>query len=217
VTVRYLFLIYLDERANAARSEAEVKAGMASHVPYIERLKRNRQYVASDPLGPPAAARTLRTSGGKPVVTEGPFAESREQLGGYYVVDAEHLDEAIALAEECPALKTVAIGIEIRPIPAPVQQAPAPGPRYFVALYPNGDDVDGAHASFLQPLAPPGSATTLRFREGKVTLTDGPFADASLGAYGVVSARDLDEACALAASSPDARRHAIEVRAIRGA
>src|SRR5215470_9149741 len=95
---RYMFLIYRDERVSEARTPAELQKGIAAHTPYIDMLKRNGQWAASDALGPVAMARTLRGAGGKPVATDGPFAESREQLGGYYVVDADNLDDAIAIA-----------------------------------------------------------------------------------------------------------------------
>lgn len=112
--MRYMFLIYLDERAREARSEAEIKAAMALHTPYIELLRRNGQYAGSEALEPARAARTLRSSGGKPLVTEGPFAESPEQLGGYCVVLARDMDEAVNLASQCPDVRQHAI--EVRPI-----------------------------------------------------------------------------------------------------
>src|SRR5262245_46217383 len=114
--MRYMLLIHLDEEVTFSRPEAETRAAMALHAPYIEMLRRNAQYGASDPLGPSRAARTLRSSRGKTVATEGPFAESREQLGGFYVIDAKDLDEAIAIASKCPALKAAGVSaIEIRP------------------------------------------------------------------------------------------------------
>lgn len=220
--MQYVFLIYLDEKANLARTEAEIKISMASHTPYIDMLRRNGQYVASDALGAPHTARTLRTSSGKPVATEGPFAESREQLGGFYVVDAKDLDEAIALASSCPAMKTVAVAIEIRPMPAALPRSGgSPGDhRYMLALY--GDDAalggdDGGAGPPFTKLSPPGSATTLRLVDGKIALSDGPFADGREQLRGVciVSADDLDAAVRLAAEAADARRGAIEVRSIR--
>src|SRR5207237_10348467 len=114
--MRYMLLIYLDEDASTARSAAEIRATTPSHAPYIEMLSRNAQYLGSDPLGPARSALTLRSSGGKPIVTDGPFAESREQLGGFYLIEADDLDQAIAAAARCPALETVAVAIEIRPI-----------------------------------------------------------------------------------------------------
>src|SRR5262249_34172704 len=162
--VRYMLLIYLDEEANAARSEAEIRQGMEAHTPYIAMLRRNRQYAASAALGPAHEARVLRAASGKPVATEGPFAESREQLGGVYANAAEHLDEAIALASECPALRTVATAIEIRPVAAdaPADPAPPEFEPFFVAIHRDEEHDEGAlDAARLraQVLAPSGSAT----------------------------------------------------------
>lgn len=232
--MRYMFLIYLDERASEARSEAEIKAGIASHVPYIEQLRRNRQFGYSDPLAPSRSARTLRGAGGKPVVTEGPFAESREQFGGFYVIAAEDLDQAIATASQCPALATVGIGIEIRPLLGGGVEAPAgaarDGERRFLLAIHRSDERDerAAWSGYLErmraagtleraeQLAPPGSATSLRLRDGNVVLGDGPFLEqpAHIAATCIVRARDLDEAVQLARDYPDAR-DAIEVRPIR--
>src|SRR5262249_43904028 len=134
--VRYMFLIYVDEQASAARSPAEVAAAVAAHAPYIETLRRNRQYAASNALAPARLARTLRSGSGKPVETQGPFAESREQLGGYYVVDARDLDEAIALASKCVAFSTVGVAIEIRPsLAGGADTAHADGDRFLIAVY----------------------------------------------------------------------------------
>jgi hypothetical protein len=204
LTVRYMLLIYLDDEAQAARPEAEVKAAMASHTPYIDALRKNGKFVAADALGP---ARTLRTANGKPLVTQGPFAASREQLGGYYVIDAEDLDEAIAIASKCPALATVATGIEIRPMP--IVGVAGEG-DLFLAVY--GDEAEDAAG--MQPLAPSGSATTLRLRDGKIALSDGPFAEGRAQIAGYRMAKDLDQAAQLA--SNEAWR-AVEVRPIRRA
>jgi hypothetical protein len=143
--MRYMLLIYVDEHASAARSAAEIRATTALHAPYIEMLRRNAQYLGSDPLGPARAAQTLRSSGGKPIITDGPFAESREQLGGFYLIEAPDLDQAIAAAARCPAFETVAVAIEIRPIPVdgpsevapPATERPSVG-RYLLAIY--GDE-----------------------------------------------------------------------------
>src|SRR5688572_17435464 len=135
--MRYMFRIYLDEQVSAARSDAQVKAGMDAHTPYIEMLRRNGKYIGSDALMPSHTARTLRDSGGKPAATHGPFAESREQFGGYYVVDAADLDEAIELATQCPGFKTVVTAIEIRPnTVAAVSAQPGTGAsRFLLTLF----------------------------------------------------------------------------------
>jgi len=166
--MQYMLLIYLDEQVAAARSPAEVAAAVALHDPYIARLRANRRYVGSGVLQASANARMLRGGDGKPVATQGPFAESREQLGGFYLIEADDLDVAIEVAAECPALQTVAIAIEIRPV---VHGALGDTGELVLARGTVLDD-----AGWLV-LAEPGSATTLRLRDGKVELADGPFRD----------------------------------------
>jgi hypothetical protein len=220
--MRYMLLIYLDEEANAARSESEIKKGMDAHTPYIDTLRRNRKYAASAALGPARDARVLRGAGGKAVATEGPFAESREQLGGFYVIDAEHLDEAIAIASECPALRTVATAIEIRPVatPAAAGEARPQAEPFFVAIHrdESRDDLTlDALRARAHLLAPSGSATCLRLRDGKIALDDGPFAEGreQIGAYCVAWAEDADEALGLASELARSAKCSVEVRRIR--
>jgi hypothetical protein len=226
--VQYMFLIYVDEQAAARRSPADIAAAVAMHAPYIETLKRNAQLVAGERLGPLRSARTLRTSTGKPVVTEGPFAESREQFGGYYLIDAANLDQAIDAAAQCPALKTVALGIEIRPLAAGAMTIDAAGGGHLLALSrPEDVEVGDWSAWFEQlrasgqlasaaPFAPSSSATSLRLREGRVALTDGPFLPGprQLAGCCVVRTPDVEEALRLAAQWPVGPDAAIEIRSI---
>jgi hypothetical protein len=246
--MRYMLLIYRDDDASEARSAPEVKAAVASHVPYIELLRRNSQYITSDALGPARSAWTVRNAGGKLVATEGPFAETREQFGGFYVIEADDLDEAIAAASLCPALALHGFGIEIRPL---TLTGVAPEllleksertfhSRYLLAIYldesPDDplDDLDRQQA-FAEPylarlgasgqivgaglLAPSGSATSLRLRNGKVVLTDAPIPAGreQLRGYCMVGARDMDEAVKLALRCFNTQPLAIEVRSVRGA
>jgi hypothetical protein len=234
--MRYLFAIYVDEAAAAARSEAEAKAGVAMHAPYIEMLRKNGAYRGSQALGPSRAALTLRSAGGKPVATQGPYAECREHFGGFYVLEAEHLDAAIAMAAKNPAFQTVGVAIEIRPIPdgATIEvAAPPAGDTFVLALYrdPAHDDADdakhfGAFADYARSagrfvggarLAPASSTTTVRIRDGKPLLVDGPFAETreQLAGYVIITARDRDDAVAFATPCVDGQHHALEVRAIR--
>jgi hypothetical protein len=194
--MRYAFIIYLDPAVAGARPEAEVKASVASHAPYIEMLRANRQYVAGDALE--HGAHTLRTAGGKPVTTQGPFVEAREQVGGYYIVDARDLDEAIELAAACPALRTVGLAIEIRPLAEPYVALAQGSDRRMLLAFGAVDDARW------QRLAPPSSATTLRLRDGKPVLADGPFDARGIEAFAVTAAADV-----VAAAGP------VEVRSIR--
>lgn len=217
-----MFKICIDEQAAMARSPAEAAAGVAAHTPYIDQLRRNARYVASERLAPAASARVLRGATGKVVATQGPYAESREQFGGFYIVDAEHLDEAIELAAHNPALGTVGVAIEIRPVVGRVPASAAGATSYLLAAHRDeaaGDD-DAWCAAVREwggiALAPSSSATTVRLRDGKPVLADGPFAPGheQLGGYRVVEAHDLDAAAGLAGTLTGAIR-TIEVRAIR--
>jgi len=196
-TEQYMLLIYLDEPKAAARSQPEVAAAVAMHTPYIEMLRKNQRYVASKVLAATRNGRTLRTADGKSVVTQGPFAESREQLGGFYVIDAPDLDEAIELAAQCPALQTVAVAIEIRPVARPASLADTGELLLAFGGVPVGGEWN--------VLADAGSATTLRLRDGKRVLTDGPFRDP-------ITACRLAGACDIADPRP---AHAIEIRPLR--
>lgn len=109
--MKYMLLVYMNEQA---MNDAERQQCYVNSVRLTHELNDHRQYVAAAPLHPVAAATSVRVRDGKSVVTDGPFAETREQLGGFYIVDVKDLDEAIAVAARIPpASKGV---IEIRPI-----------------------------------------------------------------------------------------------------
>jgi hypothetical protein len=116
--MQYLLLIYSDEKADAAArekaSEDEQKAMMGEWFKYTEDLKKAGVYVGGDALQPTATATTVRERNGKAMTTDGPFAETKEQLGGYYLVDCKDLDEALVWAGKCPGAKNGSI--EVRPI-----------------------------------------------------------------------------------------------------
>ena len=118
--MRYMFLIYSRERdfAEAAAEDREkVKAG---HWAVMDETRRKGVFLAGDPLQPTATATTVRKENGMPLVLDGPFAETKEQLAGYYILDCENLDEAIEWAAKIPtACKGEEGCIEIRPI-API-------------------------------------------------------------------------------------------------
>ena len=107
--MRYLILIYENE-ATTPQDEAEFGKWMD----YTERLKASGSYVAGEALQPTATATTVRVNNGKRLVTDGPFAETKEQLGGYYLVDCKDLDEALKWAEEIPSAGRGPV--EVRPI-----------------------------------------------------------------------------------------------------
>ncbi len=113
--MKYMFLVYLDEKVWAARSEAEQQRAIAECSPYIQQLRANGKYLAGAPLHPTSMATTVSVENGKPLVTDGPFAETREQLGGYNLIEANDLDEAISIASRLVG-KSGAARIEIRPV-----------------------------------------------------------------------------------------------------
>jgi hypothetical protein len=109
--MQYLLLIYVDEHA---LSETERQACYVESTQLAHELAVRGQYLASHPLHPTAMATTVRVRDGKRFVTDGPFAETREQLGGYFLIEAQHLDEAIGIAARIPMARKGTV--EIRPV-----------------------------------------------------------------------------------------------------
>ena len=112
--MRYLLLIYGDESQYGQMSEAELQADMEKWGEYTSAIMAAGASPGGEALQPTATATSVRDDNGNPLVTDGPFAETREQLGGYYVLDVENLDEAIKWAHRCPGSKVGTI--ELRPI-----------------------------------------------------------------------------------------------------
>ncbi len=109
--MKYLLLIYGDENA---LSEAERQKCYGESAQLARNLKERGQFLSTSPLHPTAMATSVRVRGGKRFVTDGPFAETHEQLGGYFLIDVQDLDEAITVAEQIPGGR---IGtVEIRPV-----------------------------------------------------------------------------------------------------
>jgi hypothetical protein len=106
-----MLLIYMDENA---MNPSEREACYVESTQLCQELKAKRQYVAANPLHPVAAATSVRVRDGRRLVTDGPFAETREQLGGYFLIDAKDLDEALAVAGRIPGARKGTV--EIRPI-----------------------------------------------------------------------------------------------------
>lgn len=117
--MKYLLLIYENEGSWVKQSEAEQGRIYQEYMDYTARIRKNGNYIAGEALQPVSTATTVRVKDGKTLTTDGPFAETREQLGGFYMVEARDLDEAIALAAGIPASRTGSI--EVRPImPTPL-------------------------------------------------------------------------------------------------
>ena len=113
-TMKYLLLIYENEAVAAGMAEADQGKIWNEYMEYTDDIKAKGQHIAGEALQPVATATTVRVKDGKTVSTDGPFAETREQLGGFYMVEAKDLDEAIALAARIPASRTGSV--EVRPI-----------------------------------------------------------------------------------------------------
>ena len=117
--MQYMLLIYSNENG-AAENDPDV---LKRYGTFTEDVRENGKLVTADRLKPTAAATTVRIRNGETLVTDGPFAETKEQLGGYYVVEARDVDEAIALAERIPAARSGTI--EVRPLVPHMAEAPA--------------------------------------------------------------------------------------------
>jgi hypothetical protein len=112
--VQYMLLIYDEERTVQDMSEEERNAFMGEYFTYTQELRDAGAYIAGDALQPTATATTLSVRDGKTLTTDGPFAETKEQLGGYYLIEAESLDSALEWAAKIPSAR---IGkIEVRPV-----------------------------------------------------------------------------------------------------
>jgi len=109
--MKYMLLVYLDEQV---MNEAERAQCYVESARLTQELHAKGQYVAAAPLHPISTATSVRVREGKALVTDGPFAETREQLGGFYIIDARDLDEAISVAGRIPPARKGTI--EIRPI-----------------------------------------------------------------------------------------------------
>ncbi|MEX0613900.1 MAG: YciI family protein [Pirellulales bacterium] len=112
--MKYMLLCYDDEQAWDKAGKAALEAAMDEAVGLTHEINAKGQYLDAAPLRPASMTTSVRVRDGKTLVTDGPFAESREVLGGYYLVDVEDLDEAIRIAERHPGARVGTV--EIRPI-----------------------------------------------------------------------------------------------------
>ena len=221
----FALLISKERELTPDEGAAEMAAYEAFHAKAASAIR------GGDALLPAATA--VRITGGPdaPVITDGPFAEGAEVAGGYYVLEAENLDEALALARDVPAAKHGAV--EIWPMAGPgLQPQPTEGTTWIALLL---EPVDrsvtpgtpeweagaarhqefgaaaGQHIKGGAGLHPPSTATTVRVRDGEVLITDGPYAEGAEVANGfyVLSATDRDEAVKIASMIPAS---AVEVR-----
>jgi hypothetical protein len=110
-TLKYMLLIYADEQA---WTEPERQLCYGESTDLANELKAKGQYIAASPLQPVATATSVRVREGRRTMTDGPFAETREQLGGFFMIEAKDLDEAVAVAGRIPAARKGTV--EIRPV-----------------------------------------------------------------------------------------------------
>ena len=112
--MKYLLLIYGNEAAMAAASPADAEKMTGAYMAYTEAMRNAGVYVGGERLRPTSTATTVTGANGKTKVLNGPYAETKEQLGGYYMIDAADLDAALSWAQRCPGAAHGAI--EVRPI-----------------------------------------------------------------------------------------------------
>ena len=121
--MQYMLLIYDSEDAWATMSEEDQRTVMGEYMAYTEALKSSGKYVAGDALQPTSTAKSIRVRDGEVDQTDGPFAETKEVLGGYYLVDVDSEDEALEWAAKIPSAKFGTI--EVRPVVVFPVEAPA--------------------------------------------------------------------------------------------
>jgi hypothetical protein len=112
--MKYLCLIYDDEKKWETMPKEKAGAIQGEYMAFTEAIKKSGQYLAGDALQPTHTATTVRVRQGKISTTDGPFAETKEQLGGYYMINAKDLNEAIQVASRIPSARDGSI--EVRPI-----------------------------------------------------------------------------------------------------
>jgi hypothetical protein len=113
-TMQYLLMLYVNESGWTKLSKAEQEHGVAAYTAYTEALTKAGVLKGANRLQPSASATTVRTTNGKTQVLDGPYVDSKEQLGGYYLIDAPDLDAALSWAARCPAIGHGVV--EVRPL-----------------------------------------------------------------------------------------------------
>ncbi len=112
--MKYLCLIYENESRWATMSKEQSDTILGEYFAFTEGIRKNGQYIGGEALQPTQSATTVRVRQGKISTTDGPFAETKEQLGGYYLINAKDLNEAIQVASRIPGAKSG--GVEVRPV-----------------------------------------------------------------------------------------------------
>jgi hypothetical protein len=112
--MKFMFTIYHDPKVMDAMPEKEMQALVDSAIEYSEEIRRSGHYIVSNALQRPETARTVRVQGGKVSTAVGPFAETKDQLGGFFLIEAKDMDEACAIAARFPPARVAVV--EVRPV-----------------------------------------------------------------------------------------------------
>jgi hypothetical protein len=229
--MRYM-LIHVADPDLASEWDDEAQAAFSA---WIEETIRSGVNLQGSRLRPMADATTIKMRGGELIITDGPYAETKEQVAGYDVLECASLDEAVRWAGRHPNSWVGAIEVRALPDSAPAVPLPEPGEgktRYvmLVCTDPAVDPQEFAHIEPVGPwvaemdgrgirlygseLEPPGSARTVRVRDSRALVTDGPFAETKeqIAGFDVLECADLDEAIEVARRHPMARLGILEVR-----
>jgi hypothetical protein len=233
--MQYLMLICTD-----GVSTPEIAATMQEHTPkWVEEMDGRGVRLLGNGLEGPDSAKTVRVRNGQTLISDGPFADTKEFIAGLDIIEAESLDEAIEVAAKHPVSWHFAI--ELRPFKYTVEvpQDWAYGQlRYLLMHCIDGtaeqDELEQQLLSDIEvwlemvqargvrvlggPLAEPSTATTVRVRDGQTLLTDGPFAETKefLAGIDILSCETMEEALEVAAATPLAHLHMVEVRPFWG-
>jgi len=244
--MKYMLLVYSPE---SSWTREEWVACTVASGRVCQELQAAGRFIAASPLHPVASAASVRIRQGGALITAGPFAETTEQLGGFFLIDAPDLDVAIAIAARLPAVRKGTV--EVRPVfhleglpPDRFADGPVGGAqdtRYMLLCYDDAQawsqlgpaalraaqaeaaalahalDAQGRYIS-ASPLHPVATATSVRIRQERLIVSDGPFAETRefLGGYYLIRACDQNDAIAVAVRHPGAQVGAVEVRGLVG-
>ena len=234
--MRYLVLLYGDETTQNQPGDPGWEAEMAAYMAFGEIA--GDAILAGEALHESTTSRSIRHDGGAVRVTDGPFAETTEVLGGFYVLEAPNLDDVLELVRHIPAVATGAA--EVRPLAELADPGPGAGPdgtaRYLATIHgtetaaetpgtPGWESGAEAHQRFGQDagdaialgiaLHPTTTASTVRLRDGELLVTDGPYAEAIEVVGGLYVLRGKpDTITELAAAIPVPEGGGVELRPV---
>jgi hypothetical protein len=219
-------------------AEAWTDEAWAALTAWLEETIRSGVNIEGNPLRMDADATTVKVRDGQLIVTDGPYAETKEQVAGFDVIECASMEEAVRWAGRHPHSWMGAVQVRALAGRSPAEHLPEPGAgkaRYmmFVCTDPEVDPKEFDRIDPVDPwvtemdsrgirrfgseLEPPGSARTVRVRDSNAIVTDGPFAETKeqIAGFDVLECADLDEAIEVAAKHPMARLGLLEVRPFR--